>query len=234
MKAGLLYRNITDDDHELNEKEREIINLCIEYRLDDNSGLTEDDVFSWYEDEALDKDKLRRIIQEKLDVKLTAKDDQSKTEEGANIVRVSKTFPGIVLTHFCKGDDNSLQQSLSFPLGFYVFWEIIVQKVLKIASMLGCQYLYLFAADHTEVKTALPSLNDLIYIDTDDEPDQKIPTYKLVEYYKNELKFEEVHGMTILKPAYDFECFSLIQPISMLFGNRESAWIQHSDIDASL
>ena len=231
LKAGLLYKDISDDEHELSEKEREIINLCIEYHLDNSSDLTEDDVFRWYEDEALDKDKLRRIIQERLDIKLTAKSDQDKTEEGSNIVRVSKTFPGIVLTHFSKGNHDCLQQNLSFPLGFYVFWEIIIKTVLTIASMLGCQYLYLFAADHTEFEVDLPSLNDFIYLDADDEPNQKILTYKLVEYYKNELKFEEVHGLSILKPAYDFECFSLIQPIAALADNRECAWIQHSDIE---
>lgn len=81
-------------------------------------------------------------------------------------------------------------------MGFYVFWEIIIKTVLTIASMLGCQYLYLFAADHTEFEVDLPSLNDFIYLDADDEPNQKILTYKLVEYYKNELKFEEVHGLS--------------------------------------
>lgn len=48
---------------------------------------------------------------------------------------------------------------------------------------------------------------------------------------KNELKFEDVQGMTILKPYYDYECFSLIQPIHTLLDNKEAAWIQHSDID---
>lgn len=62
LKAGLLYKSIGDDDYELTTKEREIINLCIEYRLDPGSEYTEDDVFEWYADEPLDKDKLRRII----------------------------------------------------------------------------------------------------------------------------------------------------------------------------
>ena len=231
LKAGLLYRDISDDDYELSEKEREILNLCLEHYLENDQNFIEDEILNWYDDNALDKDKLRRILLEKLKVKSAAKSDQNRTEEGPNIVRVSKTFPGIVLTHFCKGNDACLQQSLSFPLGFYVFWEIVIQKVLKISSMLGCQYLYLFAADHTEFQVDLPSLDDLIYLDADDEPNHKISTYKLVEYYKNELKFEEVHGLTILKPYYDFECFSLIQPISKLSKNRELAWIQHSDAE---
>ena len=47
LKAGLLYKDIADDEHELSEKERDIINLCIEYHLDNSSDLTEDDVFRW-------------------------------------------------------------------------------------------------------------------------------------------------------------------------------------------
>ena len=62
--------------------------LCIEYYLNEENTLTEEEIFSWYEDEGLDKDKLRRVIQEKIKVKLTAKSDRSKTEEGDNIMRV--------------------------------------------------------------------------------------------------------------------------------------------------
>lgn len=147
-------------------------------------------------------------------------------------MRVSKTFPGIVLTHFCKNENYSFPEKLLFPLGFYVFWEIIIKKVLEISELLGCQYLYLFAADRTEQAsiTGAASLYDYIYADLLDEDENESP-YKLVEYYKNELKFEEVQGMTILKPSYDFQCFSLIQPISRLLENKEAAWIQHSDIE---
>lgn len=232
LKAGLLYRAIGDDDYELTTKEREIINLCIEYRLDPVNEYTEDDVFEWYADEPLDKNKLIRIIEEKIDVKLAAKADQNKVEDNVNIVRVSKTFPGIVLTHFCKNEECSFSEELLFPLGFYVFWELIIEKVLQIASILGCQYLYLFSADRTEdVGNIVEPLIDYIYADIYDELDEKTPAYKLVDYYKNELKFEDVQNMTILKPSYDFECFSLIQPIRKLLDNRNAAWIQHSDID---
>ena len=89
LKAGLLYKDITDDDYTLSEKEREIIDLCIKNYLADNNDLTEDDVFNWYEDEALDKDKLRRIIQEKLRVKLTAQSDHSKTQQTRKSLLIS-------------------------------------------------------------------------------------------------------------------------------------------------
>ena len=41
----------------------------------------------------------------------------------------------------------------------------------------------------------------------DDE--EVVPTYELVEYYKNELKFQEIQNLAILKSHYDFQCFSL-------------------------
>ncbi len=226
-----MYKAIGEDDYELTTKEREIIKLCIEYRLDPDNEYTEDDVFEWYADEPLDKDKLRRIIEEKADVKLAAREDQNRTEDNVNIVRVSKTFPGIVLTHFCKNEKCTLSEEISFPLGFYVFWEIITDQVLQIASILGCQYLYLFAADRTENTTNVESLMNYIYDDIYDESDEMAPAYRLVDYYKNELKFEDVQGVTILKPSYDFTCFSLIQPVNKLLENRAAAWIQHSDID---
>ena len=233
LSAGLLYKAIEDDDYTLSEKEREIVDLCIEYQLDESNELTPDEVFSWYEDEQtpLNKNLLLKIINEKLDVKLNAKQDLTLTDENINIMRVAKTFPGVVLTHFCKNQNYSFPEKLLFPLGFFVFWEIITKKVLEISEILGCQYLYLFAADNTDPISTTPSLSDYIYGDISDEDDEEASSYKLVEYYKNELKFENVQGMTILKPSYDFKCFSLIQPISKLLENREAAWIQHSDIE---
>ena len=53
-------------------------------------------------------------------------------------------------------------------------------------------------------------------------------TLKLVDYYKNEFKFEELEDMTVLKPRYDFECHSLIQNVNDLLENRRIAWEQIS------
>ena len=68
------------------------------------------------------------------------------------------------------------------------------------------------------------------YGDFEDEMAKEIDTYELVEYYKNELKFREVQNMTIVKPAYDNKCFSLVQSIGILENNRILAWEEHSDV----
>lgn len=231
LKAGLLYKAIGDDDYRLTTLESEIVNLCVDSQLDTSASSSVDEILSWYDDNSLDKDRLYRIIEYRINVKLKARADKSLNENNMNIMQVLKTFPGIVLTHFCKNTQNSLPESLSFPLGFYVFWEIVTEKVLEISSYLGCQYLYLFAADSTESTPTIPSIDDFIYGDASDDDQSEETHYRLVDYYKNELKFEDVQGMTILKPYYDYECFSLIQPIHTLLDNKEAAWIQHSDID---
>lgn len=108
LQAGLLYKSIEEDDYILSEKEREIVNLCVEYRLDSSNEFTPDDVFEWYADSQLDKEKLLKIIEEKADIKLNAQQDRALTGQDVNIMRVSETFPGIVLTHFCKNQNYTL------------------------------------------------------------------------------------------------------------------------------
>ena len=228
LNAGLLYKELVEREYQLTEQESEIIDLCVQYKLEPNNEYTSDEIFGWYDDNLFDKDKLRRIIQEEVQIKTDAKDDISKTDEGVNIKHVSQTYPSIVLTHFCKNVKVEGYNNITFPLGFYVFWEIIVDKVLTISKLLGCQYLYLFAADNSENITDTHSLYNMLY-DIDEE--DVIPTYELVEYYKNELKFEKVQNFRILKPYYDFKCFSLYQSINKLLDNRKASWIQHSDLD---
>lgn len=228
LHAGLLYKNIAHNKYNLTEIEQDIIDLCINYKLESNNTITPDEVFSWYEDESLDKERLLRIIESETKLKLAAKEDREHTGEMTSF-HVSQTFPGIVLSHFGKNVNFSLPIDIPFPLGFYIFWEIIVEKVLEISSMLGCRYLYLFAADNSECNEPTDSSINLLLGDFDECDEISAPVYKLVDYYKNELKFEDVQDMAILKPHYDYNCFSLIQPISLLQENRRAAWNQHSD-----
>ena len=233
LSAGLLYKEIGSDDSQLSEEEKEIVRLCVEAALKGNTDYTTDEVLSWYEDGLIDKDRLRKLIKKRIELKLAARDDSERTKNTVNVRQVAETFPGIVLTHFCKNAEYSCPESLSFPIGFYVFWEIVVKKVLQIASYIGCQYLYLFAADNTE--TPIKEISALYPEDWEADDDFDImPTYRLVDYYKNELKFEEVQDVAMLKPYYDFSCFSLIQETNLLSEHRNAAWVQHSDVNDGL
>lgn len=221
LSAGLLYKEIGSDDDQLSYVEKEIVDYCVQTLLEDKNSTTPDEVFSWYENEPIDREKLQRIIDTRIQFKMAAREDTEKSGKSVNVKQVSETFPGIVLTHFCKNADYSFFEKLAFPIGFYVFWEIVVTEVLHIASLLGCQYLYLFAADNTE---AMPSDITVMYSEyLEEDEDETIPVYRLVEYYKNELKFEDVQDVTILKPYYDFSCFSLIQRMDELSEHRDAA-----------
>ena len=51
---------------------------------------------------------------------------------------------------------------------------------------------------------------------------------KLVEYYKNELKFNYVTKYKVLKPRFERTCFTLVQEVKKLEENQRSIWISHS------
>ena len=55
LNAGLLYKELGDREHNLTDQESEIVDLCVEYKLDPNSEYSADDVFEWYEEENIDK-----------------------------------------------------------------------------------------------------------------------------------------------------------------------------------
>lgn len=64
--------------------------------------------------------------------------------------RVLKTYPAIEIVEFCANDNARMfWQSLGLnrKLGECVFWHHIVPKLLSIQDIVGCQYVYLFAAD---------------------------------------------------------------------------------------
>lgn len=137
-----------------------------------------------------------------------SKEDNRKRGE----LRVQKTYSAIELVHFCRNSaykDNSPLYSEetpdSIPLGFFLFWEIIVPKIQEIANYVGCKYLYLFAADKDDQHQTLR------------------------EYYKRNLNFKETDTIQILIPDYDSGCFPLLQDINNLPVARQNAWLIRSD-----
>lgn len=120
-------------------------------------------------------------------------------------------------------DENSIQQmyeaglsmydkEVDVPLGFGIFWEIVVPIIIDITKNVGCKYIYLFAADKTEGQN-------------------EIEMRKLISHYKNNFKFSECdEGIKFIKPEYDNHCYGLIQRVSKLESNREAIWHEFSDI----
>lgn len=76
--------------------------------------------------------------------------NESKVIGQFNTIKVHKCIPAIEVAHLCKNESFPVPQELDIPIGFGVFWEIIVPLVIDAAEMVGCKYVYLFAADRTD------------------------------------------------------------------------------------
>lgn len=86
--------------------------------------------------------------------KLLLQLNQDKQSEGnEQIIRVGHTYPGIELVHFCSNDlvkDKWKAYGINHPMGEVLFWKFITPIIDNIQQYVGCQYLFLFAADTSE------------------------------------------------------------------------------------
>lgn len=203
LKCGLLFRKNQYD--KLEEDERSFVDMLVKAKQEDDQE-TINNYYEYGSAEFSDIDRLFKIADKRID----SKNKTRELGDGQYTLKVEECFSGIELRHFCKNEAYSYPDEFKTPIGFGIFWEVIVREVLKITSKIGCKYLYLFAADKTE------------------NSDIK----KLVRYYKSALKFYECEedDIIIIKPEYDDNCYGLIQEISKLPGNYEAVWQEFSDV----
>ena len=110
-----------------------------------------------------------------------------KQEPNPKIIRVSTSRPAIELVEFCANDQHKdCWDRYGFPshrkMGETLFWHFIVPKMLEINTLIGCEFVYLFAADST-------------------------PNRTLTNYYREKLHFNTMTQLGTIKPAYDLNCF---------------------------
>lgn len=159
------------------EQRRDITDVMEKIRA--NKGVTKEDI--------------HKLRQQKLDIL-----EELEKEFNADIARVGKTFSGIELVHFCsnsEADDSWENFGLPQLRGTIIFWYFVVPKVLEALKYVGCQYLFLFAADKSK-----------------DE--------KLVRYYEDQMNFKRPDELATAKPFYDFTCKFMCHEISSLEKER--------------
>lgn len=126
---------------------------------------------------------------------------------------VQTTYPGIELHLFCANENFKKDWELlginppNNRMGIILFWKFIIPKIIEIKRIVGCKYLYLFAADST--------------------PDQT-----LISYY-NILKFQQNNSISTSKPSYDWSCFFMVQEINNLCKERK-LFFQNFNLDPSI
>lgn len=156
------------------------------------------------------RNQLRTSKQNIKNTLLTFLTEQEK-EGDRPILRVHKTMPGVELAQFCSNDEakaywKSRKDELKIDhfMGEVLFWHFIVPKIIDLQALVGCQYLFLFAADNTRDST-------------------------LLNYYEG-LKFVAAEGIGTSKPLYDFGCVFMSQDADELKKNRD-AFYENFNVD---
>lgn len=109
-------------------------------------------------------------------------------------------YPAVELMHFCANQSERAtvawkEFGLDRPMGEVLFWKFVVERLQEIRKLVGCQYIYLFAAD---------------------EPDGR-----LVNYYKHSLDFSQDNLIGTNKPQYDCGCIFMSQPLNGIEKKRK-------------
>ena len=248
LNCGILYK-------ELNTMRMTYIEeACVEklinaIRRTSETGLSDADreaannllseAYALFDEKIEDSDRATTLISyalEQVEIKEEREDAASQIGDSEFIKNVQETYPAIDIKFLCKDANYVPEIDIDFKFGVYVFWEIIVPHILKISELVGCKYVYLFAADNSEnVKIEgkeMPIMYSQGY-DVDSEEDEnctsKDDIKKLVSYYINNLKFRPVSEYTILKPNFERTCYTLIQDVAELAQKRELIWSSHDE-----
>ena len=207
LKCGMLYDNFIDD------RSLNLLNRLMAYldEMSKESELTDEEaaiVNKFREKLCSHKGLTKKGIEQIPKIGATILEDLEK-EMGENVTHVGSTFSGIELVHFCANENtHSYWDELveGQKLGVVVFWEFVVREVLEAMKHVGCQYLFLFAADKT-----------------DDE--------ELVAYYKDRIFFKEAIDVSTAKPIYDLTCKFMYQNTSDLESKR-NYFYEHYNMDS--
>lgn len=206
VKCGLLVADDTEDI--LSEDEEDFVQNVMQVK----ASKDEEQIANMYDagsslfGERVDQ--LFIVADERMD----AKNEAIEIGQSENTINVPNCISAIELKHFCKNEAYIMPENIGVPLGFGLFWEVIVPFILDSTKPIGCKYLYLFAADKT---------------DGQEEKDYR----KLISYYKTNLKFSECdEWIKFVKPKYDNHCYGLVEKINELEANRERVWHEFSDV----
>ena len=138
-------------------------------------------------------------------------EDLAKESED-NLKRVGKTFAGVEIVHFCANDNyrSSWEKfNIKQKMGTVVFWHFLIPKICELRKIVGCEYLFLFAADLT-------------------------PDELLVNYYKSNLGFKDSNEYGTAIPLYDYACKFMHQELKDIEERRNNFYLEFNPDEESI
>jgi hypothetical protein len=141
----------------------------------------------------------KSIDEAQADLAIKMYKDLCNSEKGL-VRHVPNTVPGILLVDFCKNFGVSetwraLGLGVERPMGEILFWRFVVPIALSVKKIIGCEYMFLYAADLTQDET-------------------------LINYYSEALNFKRETKYGVNKPVYDLLCPLMTQAISDMESRR--------------
>lgn len=136
---------------------------------------------------------IQEFLQMKHYLKVLKEDYQDDPTQ--KMIQTEANYSGVELVHFCTNDYAKAKWKRSLlghqPMGATLFWCFILPIIQEMNRLVGCEYVYLFAADNSD--------------------DQS-----LIHYYFEQLHFQVPQGIGAAKPGYDIGCAVLCQKLSEL------------------
>lgn len=197
LKCGELFEKLDMEKMQLASRIRNAVN-----KIQNKEEFPEEEVIAASDFIHGNLDEIKRVLPD-IESYLDKKDDfkaDMNAELNTEMQRVLRTYPAIEVVEFCANENGRTawrRLGIDRKMGECVFWHCIVPKLKKVQDEVGCQYVYLFAADSS--------------MDGD-----------LANYYKVALHFEQSATLGANKPQYDFQCFFLCQKMSELLQHRDS------------
>lgn len=130
---------------------------------------------------------------------IKGKKEDRDFDQNNNTTQVWNTHPAIELALFCQNTDCKEKiKNLGFHkhFGTMVFWYYIMPMIMEARKLVGCEYVYLFAAD-------------------------SVNRGRLMDYYNSNLHFDQTIFLSGIKPQQDNNCFFMCQKVSELVKFQE-------------
>lgn len=211
MKCGILY-DLFGEEEKL-RKINDLFHFLIELEKDPSSTKEDKEtIASILESIRTRKGLVKKELSKISHIKKNQIIEDLAKESEDNLKRVGKTFAGVEIVHFCANDNyrpSWEKLNIKQKMGSVVFWHFLIPKICELRKIVGCEYLFLFAADLT-------------------------PDELLVNYYKSNLGFRDSNEYGTAIPLYDYACKFMYQELKDIEEKRNNFYLEFNPDEDSI
>ena len=211
IKCGILY-DLFGEEEKL-RKINDLFHFLVELEKDPSSTKEDKEtIASILESIRTRKGLVKKELSKISHIKKNQIIEDLAKESEDNLKRVGKTFAGVEIVHFCANDNyrpSWEKLNIKQKMGTVVFWHFLIPKICELRKIVGCEYLFLFAADLT-------------------------PDELLVNYYKSNLGFRDSNEYGTAIPLYDYACKFMYQELKDIEEKRKNFYLEFNPDEESV